>query len=476
MINIGLRRHVIVSLCISFNTTESFMQIKTQHNNSEVHKSTIELTQLMHSVLELAKKEGATDAAVAMNNDRGFAVDVRMGEVETVAFSEDKGIGLTVYIGQRKGSASSTDTSPEAIKLMVNAACDIARVSAEDPCFGLADKELMTKEHPDLDLFHAWNVTPQEAIDLALHCEQHALSIDKRITNSDGVNVSTYESHHGYANTYGGQGFINSTRHSVSCSVIAADGDEMQRDYEYTTTRDANNLMSAELIAQTAAKRALSRLGAQQIKTQKTPVVFSPRISSGLLSSFISAISGSNLYRKNSFLLDSIGQKLFPDFVRIDEQPHLLGALGSSAFDGEGVPTRPNLIVDKGFLKQYVLGSYSARKMGLKTTANSDGVHNLTITPNAGGLNEVLQHMGTGLLVTELMGQGVNGITGDYSRGASGYWVEQGIIQYPVDEITIAGNLKDMFQAIVLIGNDINPNIATRCGSILIEQMMVAGK
>jgi len=455
---------------------ESFMQIKTQHNNSEVYKSTIELTQLMNDVLELAKKEGATDAAVAVNNDRGFSVDVRMGEVETVAFSEDKGIGLTVYIGQRKGGASSTDTSPEAIKSMVRAACDIARVSAEDPCFGLADKELMTKEHPDLDLFHVWNITPQEAIDLALKCEKHALSIDKRITNSDGVHVSSYESHHGYANTNGGQGFIHSTRHSLSCSLIAAEGDEMQRDYDYTTARNAKDLINPELIARNAAERALSRLGAQQIKTQMIPVIFSSRISSGLLSSFISAISGSNLYRKNSFLLNTLGQQLFPEFVRIYEQPHLLGALGSSPFDGEGVSTRPNLIVDKGYLKQYVLGSYSARKMGLKTTANSDGVHNLTIEPNAGGLNDLLSKMGTGLLVTELMGQGVNGITGDYSRGASGFWIENGIIQYPVDEITIAGNLKDMFKTIVAVGNDINPNNATRCGSILIEKMMIAGK
>jgi PmbA protein len=455
---------------------EPFMQINTQHNNSEVYKSTIELTQLMNDVLELAKKEGATSAAVAVNNDRGFSVDVRMGEVETVAFSEDKGIGLTVYIGQRKGGASSTDTSPEAIKTMVHAACDIARVSAEDPCFGLADKELMTKEHPDLNLFHVWNVTPQEAIDIALKCEKHALSIDKRITNSDGVNVSSYESHHGYVNTNGGEGFIHTTRHSLSCSLIAAEGEEMQRDYDYTTVRNAKDLIDPNIIARNAAERALSRLGAQQIKTQMVPVIFSSRVSSGLLSSFIGAISGSNLYRKNSFLLDSIGQQLFPEFVRIYEQPHLLGALGSSPFDGEGVPTRANLLVDNGYLKQYVLGSYSARRMGLKTTANSDGVHNLTIDPNAGGLNDLLKKMGTGLLVTELMGQGVNGLTGDYSRGASGYWVENGVIQYPVDEITIAGNLKDMFKMIVAVGDDVNPNIATRCGSMLIEKMMVAGK
>ncbi len=452
------------------------MQIKKQHNNSEVQKSITELTYLMDEVLELAQKEGATDAMVAVNNDRGFSVDVRMGAVETVAFSEDRGVGLTVYIGQRKGSASSTDTSLEALQSMVKAACEIAKVSAEDPCFGLADKELMTKNHPDLDLFHPWDVTPQEAIELALKCESYALSLNKKITNSDGVNVSSYESHHGYANTYGGAGFIHSTRHGLSCSLIAADGEEMQRDYDYTTVRNAKDIVEPHIIAKNAVDRALSRLNAKQIETQTTPVIFSSRVSSGLFASFINAISGSNIYRKNSFLMDSIGQQVFPEFIHIYEQPHLLGALGSSPFDSEGVPTRRNIWVENGRVMQYVLGSYSARRLGLETTANSDGVHNLTIDPNAGNLDDLLKRMGRGLLVTELMGQGINGITGDYSRGASGYWVEEGVIQYPVHEITIAGNLKDMFQSILAVGNDINPNISTRCGSVLIEKMQVAGK
>ncbi|MGC1181396.1 metalloprotease PmbA [Legionella sp.] len=452
------------------------MQIKTQHNNSEVHKSTLELTRLMDDIVDLAQKEGATDVMVAVNNDRGFSVDVRMGTVETVAFSEDKEVGLTVYIGQRKGGASSTDTSPEALHAMVKAACDIARVSAEDPCFGLADKELMTQKHSDLGLFHPWDINPQQAIDLALKCESYALSLDKRITNSDGVNVSSYESHHGFANTNEGSGFIHSTRHSLSCSLIATQGEEMQRDYDYTTVRDAKDLIDPHVIAQNAVKRVLSRLGAQQIETQSTPVIFSSRVSSGLFASFINAISGSNLYRKNTFLLDSIGQQVFPEFIRIYEQPHLLGALGSSPFDGEGVPTRPNRLVENGRVMHYVLGSYSARRLGLKTTANSDGVHNLTIDASAGDLSDLLKMMGTGLLVTELMGQGVNGITGDYSRGASGYWVQNGVIQFAVDEITIAGNLKDMFMSILAVGNDINPNISMRCGSVLIEKMMVAGK
>lgn len=452
------------------------MQIKPNHNNSEVHKSTTELTRIMNEVLELAKREGATDAAVAVNHDRGFSVDVRMGEVETVAFSEDKGVGLTVYVGQRKGGASSTDTSSTALAQLVKAACDIAKVSAEDPCFGLADKELMTKNHPDLDLFHPWDVTPQQAIELALRCESHALSRDPRIVNSDGVSVSSYESHHGYANSAGGEGYIHSTRHSLSCSLVAKEGETMQRDYDYSSVRHPSDLLSPELIAENAVKRTLSRLGAKQIATQTTPVIFSSRISSGLFGSFINAISGSNLYRKSTFLLDSIGEQVFPEFIRIYEQPRLLGALGSCAFDTEGVPTRPNVFVENGIVQQYVLASYSARRLGLETTANSDGVHNLTIDANAGDLSELLKQMNTGLLVTELMGQGVNGLTGDYSRGATGFWVENGKIQFPVEEITIAGNLKEMYKDIIAVGNDINPNIATKCGSVLISKMMVAGK
>lgn len=451
------------------------MQLKNQHNHSEVHKSTKELIQRMNTVLELAIQEGATAASVEANKDKGFSVDVRMGEVETLAFNQEKAVSLTVYIGQRKGSASSTDTSPNALESLVKAACEIAKVSAEDPCFGLADKELMATNHPDLDLFHPWDINPQQAIDIALQCESYALSLDERIGNSDGVSVSSHESYHGYANTHGGGGVVQSTAHSISCSLIAKAGEEMQRDYDYTHARNAQDLADIHLIAKNAVDRAVNRLHARPIETQSTPVVFSSRVSSSLFSSFIGAISGSNLYRKNSFLLDSIGRSVFPEFIRIYEQPHLKGALGSSPFDGEGVPTRDNLLVDKGCVQQYVLGSYSARRMGLKTTANADGVHNLTIDSNAGDLADLLKKMNKGLLVTELMGHGINSITGDYSRGASGYWIEGGIIQFPVDEITIAGNLKEMFQGILAVGSDINPNISTRCGSVLIDKMMVAG-
>jgi len=451
------------------------MQTFPQNISSLKLKSTSELSLIMQKVLASARQHGASDASVAVNHDSGFSVDVRVGEVETVAFSEDKGVSVSVYIGHRKGGASSTDTSPAAIDAMVSAACDIARVSAADPCFGLADRELINNNYPDLELFHPWTLSPPAAIEMALACERQALAMDKRISNSDGVNLSTYTFSHGYANTHGCEGLVNSSRHSVSCSLIAKEGEMMQRDYDYTTACHHQDLLPLELLAESAVKRATSRLGARKIKTVKTPVVFSSRLSGGLFSSFIGAISGSNLYRKNSFLLDSLGQAIFPAGTHIYEQPHLLGGLSSAPFDGEGVLTRNNVFVEDGRLCQYVLGSYSARKLGLTTTANSGGVFNLTIDPTAGDLQAILTTMGNGLLVTELMGQGVNGLTGDYSRGATGFWVEGGKIAYPVEEITIAGNLKDMFQAIVAIGTDINPNVSTRCGSVLIADMMVAG-
>lgn len=438
-------------------------------------KSAKDLTALMHDVLERARAMGATDASVSVNHDEGYSVDVRMGNVETVSFNEEKGVSIVVYQGQRKGGASSTDTSDAALDAMVTAACDIARVSAADPCFGLADKELMTDVHPDLDLYHPWDIAPAEAIKMALDCEGRALAMDKRIINSDGVSLSTYNFIHGFANTYGGEGVVKGSRHSISCSLIAKEGESMQRDYDYSTARHPGKLCDLTVLAGNAVERVISRLGARKIKTQKVPVLFSSRVSSGIFSSFINAVSGSNLYRKNSFMLDSQGKQVFPVSLRIYEQPHLKGGLGSSAFDSEGVPTRNNVFVKDGVLQHYVLGSYSARRMGLKTTANSGGVHNLTIDATAGDLQDLLKKMDTGLLVTELMGQGVNGLTGDYSRGATGFWVENGIIQFPVEEVTIAGNLKDMFLDIQAVGTDVNPNISTHCGSVLIGSMMVAG-
>jgi PmbA protein len=452
------------------------MKTLQQNSNRAPVKSTNDLSFILQDVLARAKAHGATDASVSVSHDTGFSVDVRMGSVETVAFSEEKGIGVTVYIDKRKGSASSSDTSSSALESMVLAAIDIAKVSASDPCFGLPEAQLMSSDYPDLDLYHPWDLTPPDAIEMALHCEQYARSLDKRITNSDGVNVSTYAFSNGFANTQGAFGVVDSTRHSISCSLIAVADELMQRDYDYTTSRMMKGLIPLEQLATSAVGRVVSRLGARKLKTQKSPVLFSSRLSSSLLSAFIGAISGSNLYRKSSFLLDSIGQQLFPRGIRVYEQPHVLRALGSSSCDGEGVLTRDNVIVEDGMLCQYVLGCYSARKLGLQTTGNSGGVFNLTVDPTAGDLSDLLKKMGTGLFVTELMGNGINGLTGDYSRGASGFWVENGDIQYPVEEITIAGNLKDMFRSIAGIGHDINPNIATRCGSILIEDMMIAGE
>lgn len=451
------------------------MQISTQSNNIVAIKSTNELMPLMKSVLKKALDFGASDAFVNVNYDNGFSVDVRMGDVETVTFNEDKGVNVTVYIGQRKGSASSTDTSDEAIDAMVKAACDIARCSAQDSCSGLPDKDLVDNQYPKLDLFHPWDMTPQEAIQQAIECEKQAMAFDSRICNSDGVNLSTYLFAQGYANTHGCEGIVHGSRHGISCSLLATQGEGMQRDYDYTTARNAGDLLPIESLAKSTAQRTVSRLGAKKIKTQKIPVVFSSRLSSGLFSSLVSAISGGNLYRKNSFLQDAIGTQIFPSDIQVYEQPHLLRGLGSAPFDGEGVPTRNNVFIKDGLLQQYVLSSYSARRLGLKTTANCGGVFNLTVDPTAGNLNDILQQMDRGLLVTELMGQGVNILTGDYSRGASGFWVEDGRIQYPVEEITIAGNLKDMFQGIRAVGNDLNPNVATRCGSVLIAEMMVAG-
>lgn len=434
------------------------------------------LKNLMDDVLKRARKQGATDAAVSVNHDQGFGVDVRMGSVETVAFSAEKGVSVAVYIGQQKGSATSSDTSPAALDAMVKAAYEIAQVSAQDPCFGLPDSNLIQLTYPELDLLHPWAITPDEAAQLAQACESHARDLDKRIHNSDGVNFSSYTFCHGYGNTRGFSGVVESSRHSLSCSLLAQEGDgTMQRDYAYTTARHPDGLIPIHELAALAVKRTTDRLSPKQIKTQKTPVIFSSRVASSLLSSFIQAISGASLYRKNSFLLDSIGKSVFPQHITIHENPHQLGALGSTPFDGEGIVTRNNRLVESGVLQQYVLNSYSARKLGLQTTANCGGVSNLTVDPTTGDLTALLKQMDRGLLVTELMGQGVNGITGDYSRGASGFWVEHGELQYPVDEITIAGNLKDMFLNMLAVGTDINPSTSTRCGSILIEEVTVAG-
>ncbi len=423
-----------------------------------------------------AIKSGASAAAVTANYDRGFSVDVRMGEVDTVEFNEDKGISVTVYLGQQLGQASSTDTSSASIEQMIQAALDIAKVSAEDPCFGLAASELMSRVQEDLDLYHPWSITPPEAIQRALDCEKEALAYDKRIVNSDGVAVSSHSGCYGYANTNGAFGVKLGSRHAMSCAVMAEENNKFQRDYDFSTSRYPEKLVSGTEIAKIASVRTVERLVARKIKTRKAPVIFSNRLSAGFINHFIQAVSGSNLYRKNSFLLDSIGQTLFPEWMQVYEQPYLKGGLASVCFDADGVATRNNHIVVDGGLQQYVLGTYSARRLGLETTANAGGVHNLTVDPSDGDLEALIAKMGTGLLVTELMGQGVNGLTGDYSRGASGFWIENGAIAFPVEEITIAGNLKNLFKQMLAVGSDKNPNYAIQCGSILLEEMTIAGE
>ena len=433
------------------------------------------LERIVERLLAEAKVQGASAADADVSIVKGLSVNVRLGEVETVEFNKDRGLGVTVYFGQRKGSASTSDFSDEAIAKTVAAACGIAKYTAADPYNGLADAELMAHGFPDLDLYHPWDMDAERAIELAQICEAAARDLDTRITNSEGASVSTHEGLRLYGNTHGFTGAYFTTRHSVSCSVIAQDGDSMQRDYWYTSARRPNELYEPGSIGRRAAERALRRLGGRRVKTAKVPVLFAADVASGLLSHLLAAIRGESMYRRSSFLLDSLGKTVFPKFIDIVEQPHLKGALGSAPFDAEGVKTRERYLVRDGILESYVLDSYSARKLGMKTTGNAGGVRNLTLSSGDKDLPGLLRSLDRGLFVTELMGQGVNKVTGDYSRGAAGFWVENGEIQYPVEEITIAGNLKEMFRGIREVGNDVEPQRSTRTGSILIEQMTVAG-
>ncbi len=433
------------------------------------------LETLVEDSLRLAKRQGASAAEADISTSSGLAVNVRLGEVETVEHTRDKALGVTVYFGHKKGSASTTDFTPQAISDSVDAACAIARYTSDDECAGLADPELMATEIPDLELYAPWPVSAESAITLALETENAARGFDSRITNSDGAGVAQFEGGHVYGNTHGFVGSMLSSRHSVSCTVIAEHDGAMQRDYWYTVARKADGLEEAADVGKRAAERTIKRLGAKQLNTCTVPVLYSPDVSRGLISHFLGAIRGASLYRKASFLLDHLDKQVFPERIRIHEQPHLKGALGSSAFDGEGVATKARDIVSEGVLRGYVLNSYAARKLGMQTTANAGGVHNVTVEPDDLDFAALLQQMDKGLVVTEMMGTGINTVTGDYSRGASGFWVENGEIQYPVEEITVAGNLKDMFNGIVAIGNDVDTRGNVRCGSILIEQMTVAG-
>ncbi|MGD2137471.1 MAG: metalloprotease PmbA [Gammaproteobacteria bacterium] len=433
------------------------------------------LEEMAQDVIGQARALGADGVEADVSFDTGLSVTVRLGETETLEYNRDRALGLTVYFGRRKGSASTADFAPASIRATVQAACDIARYTSEDPCAGLADAGRMAAEIPDLDLDHPWEIGTAQAIELALQCEDAARRVDPRIENSEGGTVSSNRGLRVKANSHGFLGGYCGTHHSIACAVVGRQDAEMQRDYWSVTTRDPGDLATPGEVGQIAGERTVRRLGSQRLGTRQAPVIFAADIARGLFGSFISAISGSNLYRKSSFLLDHLGRPVFPPFMHIHEQPLLKKALGSAPYDGEGVATRARDIVRDGILEGYVLNSYAARKLGMETTGNAGGVHNLTIDPGEQDLAGLLRTMGTGLLVTELFGFGVNIVTGDYSRGAAGFWVEDGELGYPVDEITIAGNLKEIFAGIVAIGSDVDRRGNIRSGSVLIERMTIAG-
>jgi PmbA protein len=440
--------------------------------------ATAELAALVAVALEEARRQGASQCEADASVSRGLTVNVRLGEVDTVEYQRDRGLSLTVYFGKRKGSASTADLGRAALLETVAKACAIARYTAEDPYAGLIEPEALARDIPDLDLDHPWDLSPEHAIELARECEAAGLAVDARVSNSEGATVGTQRHTGAYGNSHGFLAGYSSTSHSVSCSLIAAQGEEMQRDHWYSVARDAADLEDAARIGRTAGERALARLGARRLSTRKAPVAFSPDMARGLVGHFLGAIRGTSQYRKASFLLGAAGSRVFPPFLQMHERPHLRKALASSPFDQEGAATHDRELVRDGILDGYVLSSYSARRLGLKTTGNAGGVHNLIVTANDGGLAPAafLARLGTGLLVTELMGQGVNGVTGDYSRGASGFWVENGALAYPVHEVTIAGNLKSMYLDIAAVGADLDLRGAIRTGSVLISEMTIAGE
>jgi PmbA protein len=433
------------------------------------------LRDLASSVLDYAKTRGATSAETEVSEGFGQTVTVRRGEVETIEYNRDKGIGVTVYVGQKRGHASSSDFSPQAVRDTVDAALSIASFTAPDDCAGLADPALLAREIADLDLWHPWDVPVEHAIELAKTAEEAGFAVDSRISNSEGATVSTQESQFIYGNSLGFLAGYPNSRHGLWCSLIAGHGDEMQRDDWYETSREPLALPAPASVGRRAGERAVKRVGARKINTTQAPVLFEAPIATSLLGHFVSAVSGGSLYRKSSFLLDSIAKRVFSPLVHIEDLPHIARGLASSPFDEEGVRTQTREIVRDGVVQGYFLSSYSARKLGLTSTGNAGGNHNLILKDTGQDFDTLLKTMDRGLLVTELMGQGVNAVTGDYSRGAAGFWVENGKIAYPVEEITIAGNLKDVFAAIVAIGNDVSRRGSRQCGSILIERMTIAG-
>ena len=438
------------------------------------------LAGIAQQLIDRCRARGASQAEVSCSEEHGLNVNVRMGAVETVESTRDRGIAVTVYFGKRKGSASTADLREDSLDATVEQACAIARFTEDDPAAGLADADLMAQppaggRFPDFDAWHPWALDADRAIDLALACETAGRDSDKRIGNSDGASVGSSASLHVYANSHGFVGREHGTQHTIGCALIAGRGEDMQRDGWYTTALAAEDLEPAAAVGRHAAERAASRLQPRSLPTGEVPVLFSAEMSRSLIGHLLGAISGGALYRKASFLLDSAGTQLFPDWFAIDELPFLRRGFRSAAFDGEGVATRDSAIVADGVLQRYVLGSYSARKLGLQTTANAGGVHNLQVRANAGDQASLLQGMRRGLFVTELMGQGVNAVTGDYSRGAAGFWIEDGVPVFPVDGVTVAGNLKAMFRAIEAVGSDVDRRSHVGTGSILVGRMTVAG-
>ncbi len=434
------------------------------------------LCQLATEVVAYAAQRGASACAADVSEGYGLGVSVRQGAVENIEYNRDKGASVTVYLGQRRGHASTSDFSRQALRDTVDAALNIARFTAEDDCAGLPEQALLATEFPDLDLYHPWALDVEQAIALARECEGAAFRTDKRIVNSEGATLNVHEANFAHANSLGFVGGFPTTRHSMSCSVIAGKGAAMQRDYWYSVARDAGDILRVEEIGRIAAERTVRRLHARRVPTMQCPVLFEAPAAASLFGHFVQAASGGSLYRKSSFLLDRLEQPVFSDVVHVEDAPHIPRGLGSSAFDDEGVRTRRRVIVQGGVLRGYFLGSYSARKLGMQTTGNAGGTHNLIVCAGEQDFAGLLRSMGRGLVVTELLGHGVNPVTGDYSRGAAGFWVEHGEIQYPVEEITIAGNLREMYRDIIAIGNDVLVQGSRQCGSVLIGRMSVAGK
>ena len=426
-------------------------------------------------VLRSAGEHGASAAEASATFGTGLSVTVRMRDVETLEYHRSQGLGVTVYFGQRKGSASTSDLGEAAVTEAVRRACGLAQYGAEDECAGLADPERLARNIPDLDLYHPWEVEPDRAIELATECEAAALDADSRITNSEGASLGSGDGCRVYGNTNDFLEGFRDSQHSLSCAVVAESDGRMERDYEYSVSRIADELAGPATIGREAADRALQRLGSVKLDTCTAPILLPARLARGFFGHLLGAITGGSLYRKSTFLLDSLDTRVLADFVTIDERPHLAAGLASSPFDGEGVATTDRRIVEDGIIRGYVLSSYYARKLGMETTGNAGGIHNLVVADTGKSYADLLAEMDRGLLVTELIGQGVNPVTGDYSRGAAGFWVENGKLQYPVSEITVSGNLRDMFRDIVAIGNDVDLRGGIRTGSVLLGEMTIAG-